>query len=166
MGRPLIIWWGRRKYQTWFFFFAEAFPFMRTQHGSLCLVRRKSIFWNLDHFDFLTDWLFIWSWMLHQGPELGAISPCKCLDKSENQLHHISERSHFFLNFALIRYMCMPILFRCSIYWEMVSAWVTEMYEEMTVSSTVLWFKWISDKDPTQSSWNKGFTGSYMGNMS
>ena len=30
-------------------------------HGSPCLVRRKSIFWNFGHFDFLTDWLLmIW----------------------------------------------------------------------------------------------------------
>ncbi len=35
--------------------------FMPTQHGSPCLVRRKSIIWYFGHFDFLTDWLLnVW----------------------------------------------------------------------------------------------------------
>ncbi len=42
--------------------------FMPTQHGSPCLVRRKSIFWNFGHFDFLTGWL------------LKFHNPLKCID--------------------------------------------------------------------------------------
>ena len=38
-------------------FVCELNYFMPTQHGSPCWVRRRSIYWNFGHFDFLTDWL-------------------------------------------------------------------------------------------------------------
>ena len=132
------------------------------QHGSPCLFRTKSIFWNFGHFDFLGDWLLIWcccflsvrcsiGWLKSQK-KMSEIKTF-CVRRCTPLIEILSRGTHW------IKQLRPFIIILCIYYWAF-NTWCSGMWIGLANEMRHAWKPtnwhntWVADIKRLVRSWN------------